>query len=82
MSLVLTGLMNYAAGGHYCDPYFWSGVVRGLSLVSTTKTANRLAGSLSRILTDPVMRAGHFVETFTDPIDLSRLIANLAANGA
>jgi hypothetical protein len=47
MSLVLTGLMNYAAGRHYCDPYFWSGVVRGLSLVSTTKTANKLAGSLS-----------------------------------
>src|SRR5262249_52150424 len=28
------------------DPYFWSGIVRGLSLDSTT-TANRLAGSLS-----------------------------------
>ena len=27
--------------------YFWSGIVRGLSLESTTKTANRLAGSLS-----------------------------------
>ena len=27
--------------------YFWSGTVRRLSLESTTKTANRLAGSLS-----------------------------------
>jgi hypothetical protein len=29
------------------DPYFLSGVVSGVSLESTTKTANRLAGSLS-----------------------------------
>ena len=29
------------------DPYFLSGIVSGVSLESTTKTANRLAGSLS-----------------------------------
>ena len=31
----------------YRDPYFLSGTVSGVSLESTTKTANRLAGSLS-----------------------------------
>jgi len=31
----------------YRDPYFLSGIVSGVSLESTTKTANRLAGSLS-----------------------------------
>jgi hypothetical protein len=31
----------------YRDPYFWSGIVKGLSLESTMKTAKRLAGSLS-----------------------------------
>ena len=31
----------------YRDPYFLSGIVNGVSLESTTKTANRLAGSLS-----------------------------------
>ena len=33
-------------GGHR-DSYFLSGIVSGVSLESTTKTANRLAGSLS-----------------------------------
>jgi hypothetical protein len=31
----------------YRDPLFWSGIVRGLSLESRMKTANRVAGSLS-----------------------------------
>ena len=31
----------------YRDPYFLSGIVSGVSLESTTKIANRLAGSLS-----------------------------------
>jgi hypothetical protein len=57
MNVVLIALMSDAAGGHlmllryrqatYRDPYFWSGIVKGLSLESTTKTAKRLAGSLS-----------------------------------
>ena len=56
-TLLLIGLMKGAAGGHLMllvivrrfigNRYFWSGTVRGLSLESTTKTANRLAGSLS-----------------------------------
>jgi hypothetical protein len=55
--VVLIALMSDAAGGHLMlltlssghlrDPYFWSGIVKGLSLESTTKTAKRLAGSLS-----------------------------------
>jgi hypothetical protein len=53
---VLFGLMNVARGhcmrlrhrqAIYRDPYFLSGIVSGVSLESTTKTANRLAGSLS-----------------------------------
>src|SRR4030095_4945200 len=36
----------------------------------------------ARILTDPVMRAGHLLETFADLVDFSRLIVHLAANGA
>lgn len=32
---------------HYCDPGALSGVVKGSSLESTTKTASKLAGSLS-----------------------------------
>jgi hypothetical protein len=32
---------------HYCDPGALSGVVKGSSLESTTKTASRLADSLS-----------------------------------
>jgi len=31
----------------YRDPYFLSGIVSGVSLESTTKTASRVAGSLS-----------------------------------
>ena len=52
-----SSLLFEAAGGHcmrlrsrkaiYLDPYFLSGIVSGVSLESTTKTANRLAGSLS-----------------------------------
>lgn len=32
---------------HYCDPGALSGVVKGSSLESTTKTASKLAGSFS-----------------------------------
>src|SRR3982074_3454616 len=32
---------------HYCDPGAWSGVVKALSLESTTKTASKLADSVS-----------------------------------
>src|SRR5262249_41623608 len=37
---------------------------------------------LTRILTDPVMRARHLVEAFAGLVDFSGLVANLAANGA
>lgn len=37
---------------------------------------------VTRILTDPVMRAGHLVEAFADLVDLGGLIVDLAANGA
>jgi hypothetical protein len=52
MSLVLFGLINDAGGhfmllSHLSRSYFLPGIVRGLSLESTTKTANRLAGLLS-----------------------------------
>jgi len=36
---------------------------------------------VTRILTDPVMRARHLVEAFADAVDFNRLIVNLASNG-
>jgi hypothetical protein len=38
--------------------------------------------TVTRILTDPVMRARHFVESFADVVNLNWLIVNLASNGA
>ena len=69
--------------GHRGDPYFWSVMVTGLSLESTTKTAKKARGfAVTRILTHFVMRARHFVKPFPDLVDLISLIVNLAANGA
>lgn len=45
--IVIASAYAYAIVSIYRDPYFLSGIVSGVSLESTTKTANRLAGSLS-----------------------------------
>ena len=55
------------------------GIVFGID-DENSQEARRLP--VTRILTDPVMRAGDLVEAFTDLVDFSGLIANLAANGA
>jgi len=38
--------------------------------------------AVTRVLTHSVMRARIFIPGFADPVDLDRLIVNLAANGA
>lgn len=39
--------MSWSLTANQKKTYFWSGVVKGLSLESTTKIASKLAGSLS-----------------------------------